>query len=572
MKGMLFLNIRNIDKILSDFIENKEYKAILIDGPWGCGKTYQVNETIKDIKRKNHIYYISLFGLESVDEINTKLFYKYHKFKRWFGSIFKTTFSVVSKSVPIFKEININAALDFQLGNSKLKLFKKSIVIFDDLERLSKNVSYENLLGYINSLFMTGCRIMCLASSENIDSERKKSYNNFKEKVFDCIYSINCTNENVLNDIFSKYNISNINSLYPLLENNLRIAKKVSLFYEDILKLYKRRNIKVQNGIYNNYEIINAAIITVNIALNNNINDNNSNLSSELVSYFNIFGENIAYGLKKYFKAKYKTDNIFILVQKMLYLFCYDDSYELDNLLFPRKIIEDEYSILNESFFYLSQQNKIKFKNVLEKYILSDKFDIKNYISKIGDVIKYSSLNFSDIVLKKIAQQYVEKYTDYHNILFEFQLEEISGCPKIRADDFLKKLVGFINDFYQVKVNSYCTALSNESNYGNLTKLINEITYAKGKINNAEINLLLIHENFFLPNLSEDIDYDKWDYCHTIARYAKDNNLSVFFKNCCMSIYDNNPYDETLKDRLSSLIIYSKIDENFLFSTNMNDN
>lgn len=56
MKGMLFLNIRNIDKILSDFIENKEYKAILIDGPWGCGKTYQVNETIKDIKRKNHIY------------------------------------------------------------------------------------------------------------------------------------------------------------------------------------------------------------------------------------------------------------------------------------------------------------------------------------------------------------------------------------------------------------------------------------------------------------------------------------------------------------------------------------
>lgn len=241
-----------------------------------------------------------------------------------------------------------------------MKLFKKSIVIFDDLERLSKNVSYENLLGYINSLFMTGCRIMCLASSENIDSERKKSYNNFKEKVFDRIYSINCTNENVLNDIFSKYNISNINSLYPLLENNLRIAKKVSLFYEDILKLYKRRNIKVQNGIYNNYEIINAAIITVNIALNNNINDNNSNLSSELVSYFNIFGENIAYGLKKYFKAKYKTDNIFILVQKMLYLFCYDDSYELDNLLFPRKIIEDEYSILNESFFYLSQQNKIK--------------------------------------------------------------------------------------------------------------------------------------------------------------------------------------------------------------------
>ena len=38
----------NLEKILKEFVEKNEYKSILINGPWGCGKTYEANKFIKE--------------------------------------------------------------------------------------------------------------------------------------------------------------------------------------------------------------------------------------------------------------------------------------------------------------------------------------------------------------------------------------------------------------------------------------------------------------------------------------------------------------------------------------------
>lgn len=51
--------------------ENSDY-AIMLNGKWGCGKTYFVkNELIKDIQNKDdrQVIYISLFGITSIDEL-----------------------------------------------------------------------------------------------------------------------------------------------------------------------------------------------------------------------------------------------------------------------------------------------------------------------------------------------------------------------------------------------------------------------------------------------------------------------------------------------------------------------
>ena len=54
------MNIVKINEVLKNFITNQETKSILIDGPWGCGKTYQINEFMKKFinNKTNKIYYL----------------------------------------------------------------------------------------------------------------------------------------------------------------------------------------------------------------------------------------------------------------------------------------------------------------------------------------------------------------------------------------------------------------------------------------------------------------------------------------------------------------------------------
>lgn len=56
---------------------NPEY-AILLNGAWGCGKTYFINELLKESwlnkPKDKEVIKISLYGLNSTKEIENQLF------------------------------------------------------------------------------------------------------------------------------------------------------------------------------------------------------------------------------------------------------------------------------------------------------------------------------------------------------------------------------------------------------------------------------------------------------------------------------------------------------------------
>ena len=150
------LNITKINDILNEYIQNKNLKSILIDGPWGCGKTHQVNEftvnynkkKTNDKKRKDctndyeDIYYVSLFGLESIDEIHTEIYIQAQKTSDKIVKVIKNLLSgasLVSKVIPTGEAFsNFTEGLNIQLGNVPLNSIKSNcVIIFDDLERLS---------------------------------------------------------------------------------------------------------------------------------------------------------------------------------------------------------------------------------------------------------------------------------------------------------------------------------------------------------------------------------------------------------------------------------------------------
>ena len=67
-----------IDEIIR-YLKDENYRyAVLIDGNWGCGKTYFVLHDLKEAIEKNdkrNIKYISLYGCNSIEEIEKNVYW-----------------------------------------------------------------------------------------------------------------------------------------------------------------------------------------------------------------------------------------------------------------------------------------------------------------------------------------------------------------------------------------------------------------------------------------------------------------------------------------------------------------
>ena len=62
-------------EILDYINRNETTGALLLTGPWGCGKSYLVKDIAREQneKKKAALAMISLFGLDSVDAINKRV-------------------------------------------------------------------------------------------------------------------------------------------------------------------------------------------------------------------------------------------------------------------------------------------------------------------------------------------------------------------------------------------------------------------------------------------------------------------------------------------------------------------
>ena len=141
--------------------------ALMLTGEWGCGKTYLLNNILKDAIEDTHIILrVSLFGLESIEEVHKEVkkcwFYAFSESKEsmsWmsetakkFGKNIKSVVDGAKEFLPesiktIADGVFSLDAIDFiniepNMGN------KKVVLVFDDLERA--NISTNNLLGCIN--------------------------------------------------------------------------------------------------------------------------------------------------------------------------------------------------------------------------------------------------------------------------------------------------------------------------------------------------------------------------------------------------------------------------------------
>ena len=139
---------KHIKEFLNYYIglPNPQY-AVLLKGKWGSGKTHFINEYKKELdKNKQKYIYVSLYGVTSYDEIETKFLEAiyprlYNKKTIFAGKIAKQLLKATLK-IDWDGNQQENAEIEVKIPDLKpedLLNTKDYILIFDDLERCSIN-------------------------------------------------------------------------------------------------------------------------------------------------------------------------------------------------------------------------------------------------------------------------------------------------------------------------------------------------------------------------------------------------------------------------------------------------
>ncbi|MBO9703676.1 MAG: hypothetical protein J7604_25955 [Sporocytophaga sp.] len=212
--------MEKLDQIVEEYLKVNTNHALLLTGSWGTGKTFYYKNNLVEIIKNTptiddaSILYqpirISLFGINSLDELQSEIFFALYDFLKdkklkLGGAIGK----LIIKGILIYKGYGFLS--DFLSSMEDLKVDKKNwipynslVICFDDLERISIDLNIEELIGFINSLLEDNpIKVLIIANEDKIEQEQFKC---IKEKIIGVTIEFRPNIENIcLSIIKNKY-------------------------------------------------------------------------------------------------------------------------------------------------------------------------------------------------------------------------------------------------------------------------------------------------------------------------------------------------------------------------------
>ena len=247
------MNNENLNQHITEFLHyycnlpSPQY-AVMLKGKWGSGKTHYVKDYLKTLDQESQKYvYVSLYGVTSYDEIETKFLEAlhptlYNKKTLLSGKIAKGLLKAELK-------VDIDEAHIQHEKNIPLLDTEEQILIFDDLERCSIDIN--DLLGYINYFVEhQHYKVIVLANDEKFTSD---NYKDIKEKLigktFEVVSNTDLAYESFIhtlnNELFTEYKKDIIGIYIQSGYNNLRVLRQAILDFDRFshlieLKLFKK--------------------------------------------------------------------------------------------------------------------------------------------------------------------------------------------------------------------------------------------------------------------------------------------------------------------------------------------
>ena len=207
-----------------------DHHCLLLSGPWGCGKTYlidhwveqrQKDQLAENLLRPDKYIRISLFGKPDINSIycdalsqiftSRKLFKRMHNFGE---SSFGIGLGPVSLNAPL-SLIAAGMENDFP---PILKHHRSIIIIIDDIERASPNVSFEDFLGFVEVL-PSYIKVILIANKEEL-GERGTVFSRYSERVIDEVIAISEPTKEVLSLMLG-------DRLYQIAKNHSRVLRNL---------------------------------------------------------------------------------------------------------------------------------------------------------------------------------------------------------------------------------------------------------------------------------------------------------------------------------------------------------
>ena len=229
--------------------DNVDY-AILLNGPWGCGKTFYVTNELKKIIEDNEykFIYVSLYGEMEFKQILRKITYELLKNlnkKAIINVDFVNTVLEIGSTLPelgsIFSGMK-NMKKIIEINKEKKIDITRCFFVFDDLERVSTNANRNDFMGLIYENYVKkGCKTLFVADESNIMDE---DYYKAKEKIIRRTISYKPTFAEQIETFVEK------NYDKPKQKDNL--TKNMAKFIE-YLNLLEITNLRTVSFIFDNY-------------------------------------------------------------------------------------------------------------------------------------------------------------------------------------------------------------------------------------------------------------------------------------------------------------------------------
>ncbi|MEZ4988270.1 MAG: hypothetical protein R2795_25120 [Saprospiraceae bacterium] len=256
--------------------ETDEY-GLLINGKWGHGKTYFIENILPNEIESLEIFYVSVNGMNSTSELHraiiSKAMVNHLSLDRFlsFGSRASKAIKAMPKALAVLDSLSFS---DFHFPHQIL-------VVIDDLERIPESYSYGELFGYISRTFLSKPKFKTILIGD-ISRPRiiSSEFRIIKEKYIKWIIDFESDFKVVLDDMVAKYKKEK--------SFNFIVKNK-----ETIQDLFRRNDIR-------NYRTL-GFFLEVCSTVGSVLNDKYNDLSNSIILFIFIFSVEYKLGHTDYF-------------------------------------------------------------------------------------------------------------------------------------------------------------------------------------------------------------------------------------------------------------------------------
>jgi len=202
------MNIDDLKVSIDNYVSNeKPNYAIMINGQWGAGKTFFIEELCK--ANKNYLY-VSLYGVKTSEDINDKIITSLTKVSGNSNTEINEGAKFIGSCISAFTDNKSGSSISSiasVLGStvkSKILSNISKTIIFDDLERAKCNIT--DALSCIND-FVEHQKLNVIVLSDENQIIEKEDYLKQKEKIFYYTYEFKHEKNKVADIIFSTIKI-----------------------------------------------------------------------------------------------------------------------------------------------------------------------------------------------------------------------------------------------------------------------------------------------------------------------------------------------------------------------------